>query len=437
MFKWSFWYEILRIYMRIAFYLFFRKVKVFGIENIPLDKAVIFAPNHQNALMDPLAIVFTNSLQTVFLTRADIFNRPFLLKIFTFLKMLPVYRIRDGKDNLSNNDYIFKKCVELLQRKKSIALFPEAQHNDKMYLLPLKKAIPRIAFQAEIESNFQTDVYVVPVGIFYDNYTDTNSYLRINYGKAVKILDYQKQYFENPQKCMNQFREDLYSHLSQEMVNVQDVENYSYYIQICNILWSERRIRNGRDKFDFYKNVTQNLYCKYHQNSIFDSLKRNIDDFNLLNFKNIPEYHIHRRDLPTAFFSLSFLILLLPVFIYGFINHIAYYLLLKRFLTKKFKDKQFHSSIKFGFAAVAFPIIYLFHTSVFYIISESLLFSCYYFLSLPISGWITNKYKYYFRKWLYNLEWFFTPLKLKFKIFKIRAEIISKTKVLFADEAGI
>ena len=57
-----------------------------GRENINPDDHLIFAPNHQNALMDALAVLFTTKGQPVFLARADIFKRKQLLQSFIFLK---------------------------------------------------------------------------------------------------------------------------------------------------------------------------------------------------------------------------------------------------------------------------------------------------------------------------------------------------------------
>ena len=54
---------------------FYRKVIVMGQENINPDDHLIFAPNHQNALMDALAVLFTHNGQPVFLARADIFRK--------------------------------------------------------------------------------------------------------------------------------------------------------------------------------------------------------------------------------------------------------------------------------------------------------------------------------------------------------------------------
>jgi len=47
--KWSPGYSIFRIYVKLAHRLVYKNITVTGLENIPGNKPVIFAPNHQNA----------------------------------------------------------------------------------------------------------------------------------------------------------------------------------------------------------------------------------------------------------------------------------------------------------------------------------------------------------------------------------------------------
>ena len=101
MIKWSLGYEALRTYVRFAFWLTHKRVVVTGRHLIPKGKPIIFAANHQNALMDPLALCCTNSLQILWLARADIFKSKAARSFLNYIKMLPIYRIRDGKENLA------------------------------------------------------------------------------------------------------------------------------------------------------------------------------------------------------------------------------------------------------------------------------------------------------------------------------------------------
>src|SRR6056297_4084938 len=120
-------FTILRPYVNFVTKIYFRTT-VHNLDNIPKDDVIIFAPNHQNALMDALAILATVKTEPVFLARADIFKKKSIAKILTFLKILPIYRIRDGKESLKNNEEIFQKTIDVLKNKNGLVILPEGNH---------------------------------------------------------------------------------------------------------------------------------------------------------------------------------------------------------------------------------------------------------------------------------------------------------------------
>lgn len=119
--QWSFGYHLLKSYHDFCFKIYF-KTTVIGQDKVPFDKSLIFAANHQNSLIDALAILTSRRCQPVFLARADVFKTPTLKKILTFLKILPVYRIRDGYQNLTLNDDIFRKTLDVLKNHNGIGI---------------------------------------------------------------------------------------------------------------------------------------------------------------------------------------------------------------------------------------------------------------------------------------------------------------------------
>lgn len=66
---WNLLYRYVCLFLR----LFYKTIVIEGKDNIPNNSPIIFAPNHQNALMDPLAVLYGSKRQIVFLARADIF----------------------------------------------------------------------------------------------------------------------------------------------------------------------------------------------------------------------------------------------------------------------------------------------------------------------------------------------------------------------------
>ena len=110
-------------------YIYYRRVIVIGRENLKSDSPRIIAPNHQNALMDAMAIVSSVRGRQVYLARADIFKKNFIARILYFLKILPVYRIRDGYQSLKNNDDIFDKTIDVLKNNIPLVILPENTYN--------------------------------------------------------------------------------------------------------------------------------------------------------------------------------------------------------------------------------------------------------------------------------------------------------------------
>ncbi|MGB5699352.1 MAG: lysophospholipid acyltransferase family protein [Muriicola sp.] len=145
---------------------YFREVKLHGIETVPRNKPVLFLANHQNALLDPLVIAAVTPFRSYFLTRADVFTNPVVNQVFSFLRMLPIYRMRDGRDTLGKNEAIFRQCTQLLNKSEAILLFPEANHNIMRRVRPLSKGFTRILF-ATLDQYPALDVQLVPVGINY------------------------------------------------------------------------------------------------------------------------------------------------------------------------------------------------------------------------------------------------------------------------------
>ncbi|HPI69717.1 MAG TPA: 1-acyl-sn-glycerol-3-phosphate acyltransferase [Tenuifilaceae bacterium] len=218
--KWSNTYQILKYYVDFCFRFYF-PTTISGLENIPKGKTVIFAPNHQNALIDALAILSVKTWQPVFLARADIFQKPLISKILTFLKIMPVYRIRDGYGSLHKNDEVFNKTVDVLKNQNGLCLMPEGNHGDKKRLrLPLKKGLARIAFQAEEACKGTLDIHVVPVGLDYTHYSRVGSPLHIRFGPPIRVKPMLSAYKKNPATAYKELLDLVAQGIKNEIINV-------------------------------------------------------------------------------------------------------------------------------------------------------------------------------------------------------------------------
>ncbi len=238
-------YELLHPTSIIATHCHYQRTVIRGRENLPKDGAYIIAPCHQNALMEPMAMLAVLPSRIVFLARADIFQKPAARAFLTFLKILPVYRIRDGKSSLAKNEEIFAKSKQVLLSRVPLCMMAEGRHNDRHQLLPLVKGMFRIAGETQRELG-DTPLYIVPTGIDFDHYEHPYSNLVINIGKPIPVQPFMEQFEADEPVALNQMRERLAVALKQQMHHVESKENYEEVYALCHILnrsWRKRKHR--------------------------------------------------------------------------------------------------------------------------------------------------------------------------------------------------
>ena len=227
-------YNFLYHYVSFVLKLSYRSILHVGEENIPKGGAIIFAPNHTNTLMDALVVLVMDHKPKVFVARADIFKNRKLAKIFTFLKIMPIMRQRDGFQAVKKNQETIDKAVDVLKDKIPFCIFPEGTHLAKFSSLPLSKGIFKIAFQAH-EQMQQVPLYIVPVGIRYGNHFRYRSTVRLQFGKPINVGEYLSEN-ENltVQEQTNGMKDLLTERLHETLYLIPNDENYNATYEICN-----------------------------------------------------------------------------------------------------------------------------------------------------------------------------------------------------------
>ena len=231
----NFFYWFLRYYVDFSLKLSYRKIKYVGKDKIPQDGAVIFAPNHTNALMDALIILAIDTKPKVFVARADIFKNPTLAKIFTFLKIMPIMRQRDGFNELKKNQDTINKAVDVLRDRIPFCIFPEGSHQTKYSSLPLSKGIFRIAFQAQ-ELMPDMPLYIIPTGLIYGNFFRFRSTVRVQIGEPINVGEFIANHSDlSQQEQMTKMKDLLTERIQSSILYIPNDDDYTASYEICNI----------------------------------------------------------------------------------------------------------------------------------------------------------------------------------------------------------
>jgi hypothetical protein len=351
--------------------------------------------------MDALAVLFTNPGHNVFLARADIFKNKILASILYFLKILPVYRIRDGYSSLKGNDEIFSKTIDVIKNKNGLVILPEGNHEGFRRLRQLKKGICRVAFQSDESEGNTLKIKIIPVGLEYSHYIRYRQVLTVVYGEPIEVSEFHDLYKTNPDRALVELKNKLSEKMKNIMVHIDPEEDYAAIDELRSIingkysddikepkLFRDRALIN---KLNNLKSSDNKLYRQICDLSI--SVKQSADRL------NVDYRHLEKKKHPLGWLLASLIVLLigLPVFIFGNIFN-AIFMGLPVWQTRNVKDPQFVSSLRYGFSVVLaillLPVILILSLLLFSSWWIGLLF----FISLPLTGLIAWNYWLLYRR---------------------------------------
>ncbi|TVZ55731.1 1-acyl-sn-glycerol-3-phosphate acyltransferase [Lutibacter sp. Hel_I_33_5] len=326
------WYNFIKAYIKTGLFFYSKEIKVVGLENIPKKGAVLFAANHPNGLLDPLVISTYNPRINHFLVRAAAFKKPLAKKFLSSLNLMPIYRIRDGKSQVSRNHEVFNTCFEILKNEKALMIFPEGSHGRVRKIRPISKGFTRIIFGA-LDKYPELNITIIPVGLTYQNPSVFPSKIAMHYGKPIIA---NKFYHKNDIiNSTNKLKTKVKESMEEITVCIKDEEKYEQTLSELNTA-----------NIDFTE----------------------IDSVNTI-IKN-------QTDLTPSKEKINYI---KPLIYLILINSILPYFIWK-IAEKKVDEIEFVDTFRFGLGIVTFPLFYLLQSLiVFYFFGSSI--ALYYFLA--------------------------------------------------------
>lgn len=359
-------YTFLRPYVDLCAKRSYRRFEVHGQENIPQDGSLIFGVNHSNTLMDALVVLATSHHKKVFMARGDIFANPTVAKILKFLRILPLFRIRNGVAAVRNNTESMEQAVDVIHDKVGLYLFPEGRHRTKHSLLQLSKGIFHIAMDSNREFGDQQPIYLVPVGIEYSDYFRYRNTCLVNYGEAINVTDFiHNSTEENEAVLMNQLREMLWERISTLFTFIPDDEDYDATWEIVKMKNEKRMgglygkmcrnratVEKVRQYKETYPEEAKNLFAK-----VMDFAKNRVKN------KVSVTSTAKRRPLLNSLWKLLLTLVGLPYFIASSaVNAIIW--VPTAIIKAKLKDKAFGNTVCFGGKLLLEPLVFIAGTIV-------------------------------------------------------------------------
>lgn len=344
-------YHFFYYLLKLTTKLYFKRIRVYHPENIAHDQPLIICANHGNSFMDAILLAVTFKRKLHFLARADAFNSPFKHWFLSKINMMPIYRIRDGREALKNNDEIFLKCQEILNQNGAILIFPEGNCVVEKRLRTFKAGFVQMAFAAE---NPQTQI--LPVSLNYNQPYQFYTEVSIDFRELIHVSTLKKEsgddYIAFSKLALAQVKQSI----AENMWLLPENED-EFYEEILEIY----RNSNALSDREFVQNqllvIEQLNHIKNDNLQIFSILKTKT-----LQYRAIKEEHSISDSALASLSSKSFSKwkwLWFPLYILGFLMDWIPGTITKHLTHKIVKEAQFLSAIRMVLGMFIFLIYFL------------------------------------------------------------------------------
>lgn len=361
------WQRFCRLVVRI----FYRKLEITGIENIPDHAGLLLCANHVNALVDVVVLQAATRKSLRPLARSGLFLNPFLKPILNLIGAVPIYRRNDPGTNITQNQDSFVRCYELLAQHETIIIFPEGQSHSDPHINKLKTGAARIALGA-IENNPQSPI-VLPVGLTFSRKGKFRSDVLVQFGTAVDLTTTDTtDHFESVELITDRIKQEL----AKVTLNADSWEDI-YLISRLEKFFALRRgkYRKGQLKERFHalqRLIDAQRVLRIYEPDKVRSLVKQLRGFErLCKCCGIRDYHLtikYKPFLVTAYIiRLSVLLLIgLPIATWGMINNFIPYQLTRDIAKRIAKGPDQYDTANVSFGILFFLVFWTAQTYIVY-----------------------------------------------------------------------
>ncbi len=228
-------YYIVKPIIRFALLFFCQKTYLNTKKYLNEKGPLLLAVNHPNSFLDAVIIGCLFKEPVYFLARGDAFKKKWALKILTALKCIPVYRLREGKENLHLNEDTFDKCRNIFKQKGIVLIFSEGLCINEYNIRPLKKGTARLAMSSWALPEIDAALRILPIGINYSSFNRLPKKVWVNFGDMIYKRNINLDASEG--FSLNQINEQLKTQLNQycfdRVANTANTNNL-FSLILCN-----------------------------------------------------------------------------------------------------------------------------------------------------------------------------------------------------------
>lgn len=161
-------YVLVRALSRFLLRLFYARIEVVGVENVPAAGALIVAANHHNSIVDAMLLIAVIPRRLRVLAKASLFRHPLIGPFLRAVGGVPVQRRDEPGHGSASNAALFEATTAALTAEGAILIFPEGRTQPEPSLQELRTGTARMLLAAEAASSGALRVVLLPVGLVFD-----------------------------------------------------------------------------------------------------------------------------------------------------------------------------------------------------------------------------------------------------------------------------
>ncbi len=350
-------YRTLKFLVWIAVKIYFRQIHFTHAAHIPSKGAVLLVANHPNSFLDAVVLAVLMQRPLHFLARSDVFDQPWKQWILNKLHMIPIYRLQEGKENLSKNEITFERCEALFRAGEVVLIFPEGLSIPEKRLRKLKKGAAKIAFQSEEKNDFGLGIQVVCASINYTHPLKARKTLLIDFAPPFPLIDFKTDYQQQAAQTVHAFNQKIEQKISERMVIIAQKSSEKLAEQVLTLGRNEMQtdLNDAKNRLRIEQEILQKLpsidtaLAQDIQAYFQTLLQQQVKDSTLKNQASTQSNYQTIRYLSLPVYALGLLFYLLPV-------RLAHQL-----AEKTTKNTQFYTSVHF---ALHFSFVFLLQLAV-------------------------------------------------------------------------
>ena len=399
-------YGLLRFLLGTAVGIFFRRIEVEGIENVPDTGPVLLLPNHPNALVDALVILMQIK-RPVSLTAKSTLADNALLKFFIRTsKVILLHRKQDaelGADR-SRNLNALEECQKRLNQGAAICLFPEGQSHSDPSLRPFRWGAARIALEFTQTRVSSETLKIIPVGLNFLRKDRFRSDVWVRFGEPIDIGLW---IADHPRDGPTELTAEIERHVRNLTLNFERRRDSILMDWAAELLATGGLppVPIGQEREDVSSHVSMVRLIRDGYEDLKEKKAMEIEKLR----SRIIHYRLELRRsgiapaevyiLMTAWRAFFFviqettvLLVGLPIAAWGVINHFFPALIVRGVAGKLTTEKDQWASNTIFPAIVVFPFFYIIQLTLAWLYLTPLLASIY-MMMLPISGYAAVRYR--------------------------------------------